>query len=534
MITESDWLLGTENSAEMAEFEMEFKNKNNNNNNNSNNVIDQNEKYGKQKERERSQCDAARQGDYLEDSKRPHMGNVIQGLFGTMTNFGNHLTRRPLNISELIAQGEHKASNDKLHSSRLCENVPEKRPQLLRCNSAPNIDELEEKKSELKFYLGSEKMTGDPPKPATDSALLKRKRNRPLKFRKRRKTTQLVELMISQPWRRLVEKHGECNVHYTNIKKRKMYFLLDMFTTVIEIRWRYILLLFFASFNVTWVLFAFVWWIISHVHKDHLISDGSSNSTLVPCVDGVTDFVTAFLFSLETMHTIGYGTRAMTDECPIAVFILILQACFGVFMQSIMTGVVLAKIARPKWRGHTIMFSKYAVINRTVKNKLCLKFRVADMRNKSHLILTSIRAIVVEKNYNNDGEAMPLNQQNFAIVPETGSDVLLMTWPVTILHYIDENSYLYNMTPDEMFGAKFEIIVILEGTIEPTGMSAQVRTSYIPSEIIWGERLVPLISYNKAGRYMIDHSKFHDTEEIHGSSSGLDFDATSEEDDISC
>lgn len=52
----------------------------------------------------------------------------------------------------------------------------------------------------------------------------------------------------------------------------------------------------------------------------------------------------------------------------------------------------------------------------------------------------------------------------------------------------------------------------LEGTIEASGMTAQVRTSYLPGEILWGHKLKPLITYQKFNRrYRIDYSDFHTT-----------------------
>ena len=61
-----------------------------------------------------------------------------------------------------------------------------------------------------------------------------------------------------------------------------------------------------------------------------------------------------------------------------------------------------------------------------------------------------------------------------------------------------------------MFQEKFEIVVVLEGTIESTGMTAQLRTSYLPSEILWGHHLDPLVTYQKTdGQYKINYSQFH-------------------------
>ena len=41
-------------------------------------------------------------------------------------------------------------------------------------------------------------------------------------------------------------------------------------------------------------------------------------------------------------------------------------------------------------------------------------------------------------------------------------------------------------------------------------MTTQVRTSYLPSEILWGHRLAPLLTYQKEnGQYKVDYTQFH-------------------------
>jgi len=49
-----------------------------------------------------------------------------------------------------------------------------------------------------------------------------------------------------------------------------------------------------------------------------------------------------------------------------------------------MTGLVFAKLSRPKKRAETLLFSKNAVICKR-DDQLCLLFRVGDMR-KSHIV----------------------------------------------------------------------------------------------------------------------------------------------------
>jgi len=46
-------------------------------------------------------------------------------------------------------------------------------------------------------------------------------------------------------------------------------------------------------------------------------------------------------------------------------------------------------------------------------------------------------------------------------------------------------------------------------------MTAQMRTSYLPSEILWAHRLAPLLAYQKDnGQYRIDYRRFHAVEPV--------------------
>lgn len=70
---------------------------------------------------------------------------------------------------------------------------------------------------------------------------------------------------------------------------------------------------------------------------DHL-----EDETWTPCVNNVNGFISAFLFSIETETTIGYGHRVITDQCPVGTMLLLLQAILGsmvnAFMVSSLTG----------------------------------------------------------------------------------------------------------------------------------------------------------------------------------------------------
>lgn len=309
--------------------------------------------------------------------------------------------------------------------------------------------------------------------------------------------------------RRLVFKDGECNISLSNISKRKRRYLGDIFTTMLDMRWRYNLILFTLAFVITWLGFAFLYWLVAWAHSDHLHVD---DSEWTPCMVDVHDFVTAFLFSLETQHTIGYGSRSMGTKCPEAILLLMIQSCTGVFIQSMMTGIIFAKLSRPKGRAHTIMFSKCAVICLR-DGQYCLLFRVADMR-KSHIVGGVLRATMVRNRITKEGELLPMGQIPLDVQPETctSDGNIFLVWPVTVTHIINESSPFWEMSAESLLSERFEIVVFLEGTVESTGMTTQVRTSYLPSEILWGHRLAPLLTYQKEnGQYKIDYTAFHTT-----------------------
>lgn len=236
-----------------------------------------------------------------------------------------------------------------------------------------------------------------------------------------------------------------------------------------------------------------------------------ADSRWQPCVLNIYSFTSCFLFSIETQHTIGYGVRTTTEECPEAVFVMCFQSIYGVFMQAFMVGIVFAKMTRPKQRTQTLLFSKFAVICQR-DSFLTLLFRVGDIR-KSHIIGANIRAQLIRSYQTKEGEINPQHVTELQIGTDGCESDLFFIWPMVVSHRIDETSPFYNMSASDLLQEKFEIVVILEGTIESTGQTTQARSSYLsPIEILWGHRFLPVTCYNTDRQgYDIDYSKFNET-----------------------
>lgn len=310
--------------------------------------------------------------------------------------------------------------------------------------------------------------------------------------------------------KRVVFKNGDCNVVQQNVAKRKRRYLADIFTTMVDIQWRWNLLVFSMGFILSWMGFAIIWWLICFTHGD---LEHIDDVDWIPCVSNLTSFASAFLFSIETQHTIGYGARYTTEACPEAIFVMCIQSISGVMIQAFMVGVVFAKLSRPKKRTQTLLFSRNAVICQR-DQKLCLIFRVGDMR-KSHIVEAHVRAQLIRKRVTREGEVIPYNHYDLDVGLDTGEDRIFFIWPTTIVHVIDQNSPFYNMSAHDLLREKFELVVILEGCIESTGMTTQARSSYLPNEILWGHRFEQLVTFKKeTGEYQVDYSLFNNTYEV--------------------
>ena len=124
-------------------------------------------------------------------------------------------------------------------------------------------------------------------------------------------------------------------------------------------------------------------------------------------------------------------------------------------------------------------------------------FRVGNLRS-SLIVQCRIRAKFVKNRQTMEGEFIPLMQTDMNVGFDTGADKLFLVTvslskskqsanfqPLIVCHEINEKSPLWEMSEEEISQKHFEIIVILEGIVESTGMICQARTSYLNTETKW-------------------------------------------------
>lgn len=68
--------------------------------------------------------------------------------------------------------------------------------------------------------------------------------------------------------RRVLSKDGRSNVLIEHVSGRGALYLRDLWTTFLDMQWRYKFFLFSATFAGTWFVFGVLWYLVAMVHGD--------------------------------------------------------------------------------------------------------------------------------------------------------------------------------------------------------------------------------------------------------------------------
>ena len=211
------------------------------------------------------------------------------------------------------------------------------------------------------------------------------------------------------------------------------------------------------------------------------------------------NFGDAFFFSVQTMASIGYG--AMYPKTSYANTLVVIEALVGLLIMAVATGLIFARFSLPVAK---VMFSHVAVIA-PYDGVPTLMFRAANQRG-NYILEAQIKVSLVRNEITNEGNFMR-RFYDLELV-RSQSPLFSLTW--TVMHPIDENSPLYNKTPESLTEEGGELIVTLTGIDETISQTVHSRYSYISSEILWNMRFVDILSITQDSKRVVNMSKFHD------------------------
>lgn len=70
--------------------------------------------------------------------------------------------------------------------------------------------------------------------------------------------------------RRILSKDGRSNVRIEHVSGRSALYMRDLWTTFVDMQWRYKFFIFTATFAGTWFLFGVLWYFVALAHGDLL------------------------------------------------------------------------------------------------------------------------------------------------------------------------------------------------------------------------------------------------------------------------
>lgn len=207
----------------------------------------------------------------------------------------------------------------------------------------------------------------------------------------------------------------------------------------------------------------------------------------------------AFFFSVETLATVGYGD--MHPQTVFAHCIATLEIFTGMACIAVTTGLIFARFSRPRAR---MIFASNPVVH-SVNGKQTLMVRAANMRQ--NLISEAYAQLHIIR-LETSPEGLKLRKIYDLKLVRERHPVFILSW--LLMHVIDEDSPLYDASPEAMEKMQTSLLLTIEGVDETTSQSMVARHQWRYDELRWNHRYVDLVTDDGNGLNIIDYGVFHD------------------------
>lgn len=273
--------------------------------------------------------------------------------------------------------------------------------------------------------------------------------------------------------------------------------------------WVSFLAISFITFVFSYIIFGAIIWRWSYTHQINNYVAGRlndsrtddvvvlNNGTLVKkkvCFEGVQSFFDAISFTMETMSTIGYGTKYPNPKCPEAILLTMLVLLWSLFLTALFSGLFLAKFTRRTGKS-LIRFSEKAVISKR-NGQLYLMFRIADPMASGKDVVEVNGYVCSPQQVQDPADTFDVPKIDIvhrgclalSFTEEGWENEFPLMWPSIIYHRMDQNSPLYDLDPAMLQTTRIEIIVNVNGVKYGTGGTIFSSTSFVNEDIVWGAR----------------------------------------------
>jgi inward rectifier potassium channel len=260
--------------------------------------------------------------------------------------------------------------------------------------------------------------------------------------------------------------------------------LADLYHASLRASWPMLFLLFGLSFIVFNLIFAFVF-----TFDEAGIFWGKQP------IDGGL-FWRSFIFSIDTMTTVGYGNMAPIS--PFSNVVSAVELALAMLFFALATGMAFARFSRPTAR---ILFSKVVVIA-PFDGVPTLMLRCANQRHNMIFEANATMSLIVDE----QTEGGRMRRFYDLKLLRHSSPVFALTW--TIMHPIDEESPLRRWLDDQAAPTGSEILIVVSGTDDRTGHTMYGRYAFGPADLRWNMRFADILGQTDEGLRTIDYRCF--------------------------
>lgn len=290
---------------------------------------------------------------------------------------------------------------------------------------------------------------------------------------------------VTSKFARFINKDGSANV--VN-RAGSIFDKYSIYNFLINLKgWKFVVLV-LGFYTVINFLFATIYYFFCIAHLRGL-ETGTPLET----------FEEAYFFSSQTLTTVGYGRISPVGF--ITNTIASIEALVGILTLAIITGLLYGRFVKPR---AYIRFSKHAIIG-PFKGGKAVMFRLAPIKNAmlSEVSIQVTASMLVNENGYSGYRYYSLPLQFNTI------NSLHISW--TVVHPINEESPIFNLSMQELEESDFEMMIYLKAFDEDFSNTVIARTSYTFDEFVNGAKFIPVYYESPEGKgTIVELSKLHE------------------------
>jgi inward rectifier potassium channel len=212
-------------------------------------------------------------------------------------------------------------------------------------------------------------------------------------------------------------------------------------------------------------------------------------------------FEDAFYFSVETMATIGYG--AMAPVTRAANCVMVVQSMVGLIASALITGLIFVRFSQTRGR---ILFSAKCCIS-PMDGVPTLMVRLGNER--ANVIYDAEMRLTLSRTQKTLEGRTIYRAMELKLVRERAPN-LSRAW--NVMHKIDAESPLYGETAESLAQQEAEVSIAVAGIDDTSLQLVHGRHMYEHTSILFGQRLVDILTELPNGDMQLDLSRFHEVE----------------------